>query len=135
MASVLVAVDDPEGSDAVLRAARDVAARMGAGLLALTAVPEVPTAYGGPPAVEAMQRAEELSGIAAERLGALGARSVTPVGALGDPGPAICEAADRAGAELIVMGSRGHGRLVGAVLGSAAQHVTAHAPCPVLVVR
>jgi nucleotide-binding universal stress UspA family protein len=135
MSSVLVAVDDPDGSNAVLSVARDVAARMSTDLLALTVVPEVPTAHGGPPAVEAMLRAEDLAGMAAERLRALGAQSVTPVGGLGDPGPAICEAAERAGVELIVMGSRGHGRLVGAVLGSAAQHVTAHAPCPVLVVR
>jgi nucleotide-binding universal stress UspA family protein len=37
--------------------------------------------------------------------------------------------------ELIVMGSRGLGRLAGAVLGSNSQKVVSHAPCPVLVVR
>ncbi|MGW5678072.1 universal stress protein [Streptomyces sp. NPDC003860] len=38
-------------------------------------------------------------------------------------------------AEVLVVGSRGHGGFVGAVLGSVAQHCTQHAPCPVVVVR
>jgi nucleotide-binding universal stress UspA family protein len=37
--------------------------------------------------------------------------------------------------ELIVMGSRGLGRLEGALLGSNSQKVVSHAPCPVLIVR
>ena len=37
--------------------------------------------------------------------------------------------------DLIVMGSRGLGRIAGAVLGSTSQKVVAHAPCPVLIVR
>lgn len=38
-------------------------------------------------------------------------------------------------AELVVVGSRGHGGFVGLLLGSTAQHVTTHARCPVLVVH
>jgi nucleotide-binding universal stress UspA family protein len=37
--------------------------------------------------------------------------------------------------DVIVMGSRGLGRIAGAVLGSTSQKVVAHAPCPVLIVR
>jgi nucleotide-binding universal stress UspA family protein len=38
-------------------------------------------------------------------------------------------------AGMIVLGSHGHGRVVGAALGSVTQHVTRHAPCTVVVVR
>ena len=37
--------------------------------------------------------------------------------------------------DLIVMGSRGLGRLAGAILGSNSQKVVSEAPCPVLIVR
>jgi nucleotide-binding universal stress UspA family protein len=135
MPTVLVAIDDPAGGDAVLDAAGEYATRMGARIVALTVVPVVPAAYVASPTDEAMARAGELAGLVAERMRRRGAPSVESAGGVGEPGPAICATADRVGADLIVMGSHGHGRLAGAVLGSAAQHVTARAPCPVLVVR
>ena len=39
------------------------------------------------------------------------------------------------GAQLLVLGTRGHGEVVGTLLGSVAFAVTAHAACPVVVVR
>jgi nucleotide-binding universal stress UspA family protein len=39
------------------------------------------------------------------------------------------------GADLLVVGSRGHGEIVGALLGSVSQHCVHHAPCPVVVIR
>lgn len=53
----------------------------------------------------------------------------------GDPAFAIIEVAATRKSDLIVMGSRGLGRLAGLLLGSTSQKVVAHAPCPVLIVR
>ena len=48
---------------------------------------------------------------------------------------AIINVAETRNCDLIVMGSRGLGRLAGALLGSNSQKVVSEAPCPVLIVR
>src|ERR1700722_8052199 len=40
-----------------------------------------------------------------------------------------------AGADLLVVGSRGHGGFTEALLGSVSQHCVQHASCPVVVIR
>ncbi len=51
----------------------------------------------------------------------------------GHPAEVLLHAA--ADADLLVVGSRGHGRFAEALLGSVAQHCVHHAQCPVLIVR
>jgi nucleotide-binding universal stress UspA family protein len=62
------------------------------------------------------------------------ARDVSVQGALvhGSPGMALVHASE--GAALLVVGSRGHGGFVGAILGSTSTACIHHAVCPVVVI-
>jgi nucleotide-binding universal stress UspA family protein len=53
---------------------------------------------------------------------------------LGQPAVVLAQVAADCGAELIVVGSRGHGAWRSAVLGSVSSDVTRLAPCPVMIV-
>ncbi|MFH9135008.1 universal stress protein [Streptomyces sp. NPDC017524] len=68
-----------------------------------------------------------------EALGAEGAAAVTKVVVIGNPAQALLDRAR--GADLLVVGARGHTGLKATLLGSVSLHVTQHAPCPVTVVR
>jgi nucleotide-binding universal stress UspA family protein len=51
----------------------------------------------------------------------------------GNPAQVLIDASD--GADLLVVGSRGHGGFTEALLGSVSQHCVQHARCPVVVLR
>lgn len=51
----------------------------------------------------------------------------------GNPAQVLLDAA--AGADLLVVGSRGHSGFTEALLGSVSQHCVHHASCPVVVIR
>jgi nucleotide-binding universal stress UspA family protein len=51
----------------------------------------------------------------------------------GHPAPILVEASK--GADLLVVGSRGHGEFVGMLIGSVSEYCTTNAHCPVLVHR
>lgn len=137
MERILVSVDDSERADAVIRQAAALALAFDADLDVVHAV-LVPTRIRSATAADEPDPAQEREAIAeaaAVKARTYGAPRVTHRVVIGDVGPAICTAAEEALADLIVMGSRGHGPVMGAILGSVTQHVTAHAPCSVLVAR
>ncbi|MGA8462339.1 MAG: universal stress protein [Streptosporangiaceae bacterium] len=59
--------------------------------------------------------------------------NVRPKVVRGNPAQALLEAAQ--GADLLVVGNRGHGGFTAALLGSVAQNCVYHAGCPVVVIR
>ena len=66
---------------------------------------------------------------------AKGVHRITAEWTVGDPAKEIIAFGNEHQADLIVIGSRGHGTLTGLLLGSVAQKVLSHASCPVVVVR
>jgi len=65
----------------------------------------------------------------------LGAKNVSKKVLRGDPAKAILAYADKAEADMIVMGSRGLGNLSGLFLGSVSQKVSHEAPCTCITVK
>jgi nucleotide-binding universal stress UspA family protein len=51
----------------------------------------------------------------------------------GNPACVLLDAAEDA--DLLVVGSRGHGGFAGMLLGSVSEHCVRHSPCPVVVIR
>lgn len=58
---------------------------------------------------------------------------ITQVVKEGNPAQVLIDEAD--GADLLVVGSRGHGGFTEALLGSVSQHCVHHARCPAVIIR
>ena len=77
--------------------------------------------------------AEDLVQVIKEELGEDPAVLVQPQVKQGNPAKVLID--QSAKADLLVVGTRGHGGFRGLVIGSVSQHVAAYAKCPVTVVR
>ncbi|MDQ6840498.1 MAG: universal stress protein, partial [Actinomycetota bacterium] len=135
---IVVGVDGSEASKEALRWAARQAEMTGASVQAVStwhlpsaaygmAVPQL-TGYDLAPAVE-----QTLRGAIKEALGEHPRVRVSAVVIEGMPSPTLLKTA--VDADLLVVGSRGHGEFTGMLLGSVAQHCVSHAPCPVVIVR
>jgi len=89
----------------------------------------------GPPIELALATAESVLDGARGEARAKGAIQISAGPSFGDPAKEIVAAARDRQVDLIVVGTRGHGRLAGLLLGSVAQKVVSLAHCPVVVVR
>ncbi|HEX2144279.1 MAG TPA: universal stress protein [Glycomyces sp.] len=135
---IVVGVDGSAASDKALAWAVKQAARTGAKLEAVQAW-EVPAMYGTGmmvlPGGEEFDKAarRSLEGSVGRALGGRRDVEVEHHTVAGHPAKALIDMAE--GADLLVVGSRGHGGFVGALVGSVSHYCVSHAQCPVVVVR
>ena len=146
MSTIVVGVDGSDESTAALKWAIEEARLRGVPVLALHAweLPVLATPAGlGPPHEDLVtdltglrEGAEELVRTVAEEV----TRGVSDVEVRaeareGRPVSVLIDAAEAENAQLIVVGPRGHGGVLGLLLGSVSEQVVRHAPCPVVVHR
>lgn len=133
---IIVGVDGSASSAQAVRWALEQARLTGAELHPVIAW-EIPATFGYTPAFDDVDLEAE-AGKALDRVlsDVVDADSPVPVVRRVVRGhPAATLLAESHGAELLVVGSRGHGTLVGMLLGSVSQHCVQHASCPVVVVH
>ncbi|MGW5397400.1 universal stress protein [Streptomyces sp. NPDC003952] len=138
MGRIVVGVDGSTPSLKALAWARRQAELSGAGLETVTSWEYetwAATVPGGiTPDFNPEQLARQIQDEAIDKaLDAEAAKTLTRSVINGGPARVLLERAE--GADLLVVGDRGHTGLVATLLGSVSLHVTQHAPCPVTVVR
>jgi nucleotide-binding universal stress UspA family protein len=134
---IVVGVDGSESSIEALRWAVAQARLTNASLEVLSTW-ELPTSFGWSPPWPAdfnpeKQTKTALAEIVDHELGTQSGLEVRQSVVEGNAALALVHAAKHA--ELLVVGSRGHGAFTGMLLGSVSEYCAAHAHCPVVVVR
>ena len=139
---IVVGVDGSKSSRAALHWAYDEAAHHGASLTAIStwhppALPMTPPygtvapeGYASQPKRDALDLLQKLIADLEAREPLVDVRTAIEEG---NPAEVLIEHSKEA--DLMVVGSRGHGGFSGMLLGSVSQHLVAHASCPVVVVR
>ncbi len=141
MKRIVVGVDGSESSKAALAWAANEAKLRGCHVVAVLAwTPAVvtPGPWPGmvpvPTSVDGEEDAKaELSSVVEKALGHIPEVEVEERVVHLPPAHALIEEASDA--QLLVVGSRGHGGFAGLLLGSVSQQCAQHAPCPVVIVR
>lgn len=133
---IVVGVDGSESSKAALRWAIRQAKLVGASVDVVTAW-RYPTGYGWAPATADIDFEGEAKRILSEALGEISSLEpdvpVRPLVAEGHAAEVLLRTAR--GADLLVVGSRGHGGFASALVGSVSLQCVLHAHCPVLILR
>jgi len=138
---IIVGVDGSPSSKEALKWAVRQAGLTGGAVEAVIAwhYPAMYGGYGWVPvsAVEPVEfdeiAAKTVAEAVTESVGPAGAVRVTTTVVEGNPAQVLLDVAK--GADLLVVGSRGHGGFAGALLGSVGQHCAIHSPCPIVIVH
>jgi len=140
MKKILVAIDGSDAARAAVAVGLELAAEEGAEIVFahVTSILDFATKLDdqGEVPPERVPRAEDDAVLreAVELANRVGVRA-QPELLVGYPSKQILRVASDVGADLIVVGSRGLGRVKSAILGSTSREVLSHADRPVLVVR
>lgn len=129
--SIVVGVDGSESSKQALRWAVRQAELTGVELVAVTAW-HLPEMYAYVSRDYDVDAANLLDQVLKEVLDPIPAVQVTPRVVEGRPASVLID--ESKAADLLVLGTRGHGGFEGMLLGSVSQHCVHHADCPVVVV-
>lgn len=147
MKRILAALDGSEASMRAVELAAEMAAKFQAELILIDVIE-----HGSPPdwALAEYVRLDQVRGDmgqfaesfardmlenAQKQAQARGAESVRSEIRFGDPAQEILKFQEETGADAIVLGSRGRGRLAGLLLGSVSQKIANLAPCMVAIAR
>jgi nucleotide-binding universal stress UspA family protein len=133
---IVVGVDGSKASKAALAWAIRQARLTGAAVVAVTAWP-FPEGYGYPvimPTIDWKKVTTQVVTAAISEVAA-GLPEVPTRYEVAKDNAARALLAASTGADLLVIGNRGHGGFVEAMLGSTGQHCVQHASCPVVVIR
>lgn len=131
---IVVGVDGFESSEAALRWAIHQAELTGAVVEAVTAW-QIPAGSGLVPPADMPDYQDDAGMVLSEAIADMGKIDVNirPCVVKGPAGQVLVDAAE--GADLLVVGCRGHSGLAEALLGSVGQYCVHHAPCPVVIMR
>lgn len=135
---ILLGVDGSDHSLQAAKVAGDLARIMNADLIIVTAFDPIPSYLGEPNLQEAISaRLHEAHKVLENGIKAVGETKgeITKEALEGSAAEVLLEVARLREMDLIVVGSRGLGKLSGLLLGSQSQKIIQHATCPVLVVR
>ena len=135
--NILVGVDGSEHSYKAARVAGEMARNMRSELLEVVVCFDPVPGYMGEPFLQdaitaRMMAAEVVLDLAIKEVGSIPGTLKTQI-LEGPPAEAILSVSGVSASDLIIMGTRGLGRLAGLLLGSQSQKVVSHAGCPVLV--
>jgi nucleotide-binding universal stress UspA family protein len=139
--TILLATDGSAQAQLAARTAADLAQRTDSELHVTTVGAGVPISATTSPAHfedvlrENRRQAQEMLDQQAKRIEESGGAANERHLREGRAAEEIVELAEEIGAGMIVMGSRGHGRLRRALMGSVSDAVVRHAHCPVTIVR
>ncbi|WP_030160817.1 universal stress protein [Glycomyces sp. NRRL B-16210] len=135
--TIVVGIDGSDPSRRALEWALRQARLQGAAILAVQAW-ELPDIYGtGAMVMPGEQFSESAQEALNATVGAVAAEwpdvPIAREAVQGHPAKVLLDKAK--GAELLVVGSRGHGGFIGALIGSVSHRVIQHASCPVVVIH